>query len=283
MTVADHLVHDMPDRTYHAMTALSSTGARKLLPPSTPAHFKHWRDKPQTFSDAFDMGHVVHRLILGKGAEYVALDPTVHGLKADGTPAANPTATAAWKLAVGEAREAGYTPIHVNDLAAAQEMAAAVFRNAEGNALFANDGDAEVSVFADDPVTGTPLRARFDWLDGDTIVDVKTAMTGAPNEFDRSAAKYGYHIQEMFYRHVAESAGLTINRFVFLVVEKGEPHLVSIHEWDEEARREGKRLVRQAIDTYARCTELDVWPGYAAETNYMSLPTWMLDELELTL
>lgn len=279
MTLTTNVIHDMWDTEYHALhDHLSSTGVRKLLPPSTPAHFKHWRDNPRTTStDAFDLGHVVHRLVLGKGAEYFAMDPQVHGLKKDGTVADSPKATAGWKAAEAEARERGQIPFHINDLTKAEKMAAAVFADPVGNALFAK-GDAEVSIFANDPITGVKLRARIDWLDDTSFVDFKTTANGAPGEFDRAAAKFGYHIQEAFYRHVAECAGLTVDRFVFVAVETTGAHLVSIHEWDEISRVEAKRLVRQAIDTYARCMELNTWPGYAAETNYMSLPIWMLDD-----
>lgn len=272
------LTHDLPDAQYHAMThALSSTGARKLLPPSTPAHFDDWRKKPSRTSDAFDLGHVVHRLILGKGADYDVLDPTVDGLKKDGSPAENPTATATWKARVAEIREAGRTPIHVNDLTAAREMADAVHNDPEAGPLF-KTGEAEVSVFAEDPITGVPLRARFDWLDGPTAIDVKSCLIGAPGEFDRAASKFMYHVQEAFYRHVAEAAGHPIERFIFVAVEKGTPHVVKLHEWDSVAQVEGKRLVRRAIDTFARCTELGAWPAYEPGVNYMSLPEWMLDD-----
>lgn len=277
MTTA--IIHDMWDTEYHSMRdVLSSTGARKLLPPSTPAHFDAWRDAPATTSDAFDLGHVVHRIVLGKGADYFPMDPQVHGLKKDGSVADSPKATGAWKAAESEARTKGLVPIHIDDLSRAQRMAKAVFCNPDANALFVGDGDAEVSIFADDPITGVPLRARVDWLDGTLYLDVKTTTDAAPGEFDRLAAKYGYHVQEMFYRHVAESAGLTVDRFAFVAVETKCPHLVVVHEWDDEARTIGKRAVRQAIDTFAECSRTDTWPGYPMGGHVMSLPTYLLDD-----
>lgn len=273
------IFNNVSDAEYHAMTDhLSSTGVRKLIPPSTPAHFDDWVKNPQPPSDAFDLGHVVHRLVLGKGADYFPMDPKVHGLKKDGTVADSPAATATWKAAAAEARADGKTPIHVDDLATAEKMRSSVFATPDAAALF-KTGEPEVSIFATDPTTGVKLRARFDWLDGHTAVDLKTAANGAPDEFDRDAAKFGYYVQEMFYRHVAECAGWPIDAFKFVVVEKRGPNLTTVHEWDDVARSIGKRLVRQAIDLYARCLEADDWPGYAPGTHVMGLPMWMLDEV----
>jgi hypothetical protein len=281
---ADGIYPDVPDVEYHSdVTTLSSTGARKLLPPSTPAHFRQWRDNPQPPTDAFDLGHVTHSLVLGKGAEFVVLDPEVHGLKKDGTMADNPRATATWKAAAAEARAQGKTPIHVEDHRAALAMADAVFRNTDANAAFAGNGQPEVTVYATDPETGVRLRARFDWLDGGYAVDLKTAQSAEPRDFERAAAKFGYHVQEMFYRHVAELAGLDIARFRFVVVEKTPPHLVTVHEWDEEARRFAAGLVRDAIRQYRDCIRDDVWPPYEPGVHEMCLPSYLFDELELKL
>lgn len=270
------IVRNMLDVEYHALTdSLSSTGARKLLPPSTPAHFKHWRDNPQPPSEAFDLGHVVHALVLGKGAQFTVLDPRIHGLTAKGQPTDSYASTAMWKDKVAEVRAAGLVPIELDKHQAAVAMADAV------RAQFPDEfvtGDAEVTVFGTDPETGVELRARFDWLDEHDAVDLKTALSAEAGEFERAAVKYAYHVQEAFYRHVAECAGLTIHSFKFIVVEKREPYLATVHEWDDFARREAKGLVRQAINTYARCTQLDEWPGYSRETNLMSLPAWMLDD-----
>lgn len=279
------ILYNLPDADYHGdTTRLSSTGARKLIPPSTPAHFRHWVDNPQPPSDAFDLGHVVHSLVLGRGAEFVVLDPAVHGLKKDGAIADNPRATATWKAADADARAQGKTPIHIDVHAAAVAMQMAVFRNPDANAAFAGDGKPEVTIYATDPETGVRLRARYDWLDGNNVVDLKTARSAEPRQFERAAASFGYHIQEAFYRHVAGIAGLHIERFRFVAVEKTEPYLVTVHEWDGEARQYAARLVRDAIRLYHSCVETNSWPPYEGGVHEMALPTYLLDDaLELKL
>ncbi|ORV82862.1 hypothetical protein AWC11_23165 [Mycobacterium interjectum] len=283
------LFADLPDGQYgwisegdyHAdRKRLSSTGARLLLPPSVPARFRWVQDHPQPPKRAYDIGHVAHREILGKGAEITVLDPDVHGLTKDGKPAANPRATAGWKEAEADARRRGTVPIHADDYMAAQRMAAEVFAHPDAGWILA-DGAAEMSLYATGPF-GVPMRARPDSMsypDGNRLwmADVKTSTTADPAEFARKAADFGYHIQAAFYRCVAQLLGLdTDPAFVFIVVEKEPPHLVSVVEWDAEAMAEGDRLVGQALATYARCVETGEWPGYLPGIQPIRLPAWAI-------
>jgi hypothetical protein len=58
---------------------------------------------------------------------------------------------------------------------------------------------------------------------------------------------------------------------------------VSVIELDTEAITEGRRLMREAIDTLARCTETGVWPAYGDDVTLISLPAWALPEMEISL
>jgi hypothetical protein len=276
LNTKDGVYPNISDVEYHGITdSLSSTGARKLLPPSTPEKFKHWRDHPQPPSDAFDIGHVVHALVLGKGAQFTVLNPSVHGLTRKGELTDAYASTSMWKDAVAAVRAAGQVPIHIDNHRAAVEMADAV--HAQVPDAF-TDGEPEVTVFATDPRTGVKLRARFDWLKPGEVVDLKTAASAEPRDFERAAGKFGYYVQEAFYRYVAQLAGLTIERFRFVVVEKADPYPVTEHEYDDVALGVASGLVRQAIDTYAQCAARDEWPGYEPGVHLMSLPPWLLDD-----
>lgn len=271
----------IPDEEYHGdRGSLSSSGARLLLPPSTPAHFRHAMDTPRKPKREFDFGHIAHRLLLGEGARFEVLHPEVVGLKADGTAASNPRATAGWKQAEEDARAAGRVPVHADDHAKAEAMVSAVRRHETAGPLFA-EGVAEVSLFAEDPETGVRLRARPDWwteVDGRaTFVDFKTTVTAEPATFTRKATRdFGYHVQAAFYRRAAALLGLGDVRFLFVAVEKTSPHLPSVVEFDAEALAEADRLVTQAISTYAECCATGRWPGYPPGIHLASLPPWQL-------
>lgn len=211
----------------------------------------------------------------------MVLDPEVNGLKADGSVADKPTATTMWKDAEKNARSRGQIPIHIDEHAKAVAMAAKVLADEEAASIFAS-GEAEMSAYATDPVTGVRLRARLDWInheyhrDGTVLVDdVKTSITANPLELERTFYTLRYWMQRAWYEDVLILAGLAEKvDFVFTVVEKDEPHIVQNVRYLNSAVEEGRRANREAIDIYARCMETGVWPGYSSDIVTIGLPAW---------
>lgn len=262
------IVDDLPDTAYHAdRESLSSSGARMLLPPSTPAKFRYRMDSPPEHRDVFDFGHVAHSLVLGVGSPIVVVD-------------ADSWRTKAAQQEKQAAYDAGHVPILKADHDRAQALADVVREHPIASNLFAG-GQPEKSIYWDDPATGTRLRARPDWLTDiggrPVIVDFKTAQSAAPTEFERKAGTFGYHFQAAFYIDGVKACGLADDpAFVLVAVEKEPPFEVGVYEFDPEAIEFGRKQVRQAIDLYARCVEADEWPGYTDDgIRTISLPGWM--------
>lgn len=280
---ADGVHFDVPDDEYHAdVTALSSSGARLLLPPSAPELFRNAMDTERKPKRDYDFGHIAHRLLLGDGARFEVLHPEVVGCKADGTPAANPRATSAWKQAEQDARAAGRVPVHADDFAKAEAMVSAVRRHPDAGPLF-TAGTPEISLYVTDPDTGVRLRARPDWTisnsDGaiaKTFVDFKTTKCSEPGTFARDGSKYGYHIQAAFYLLVARLLGIQVDRFLFVACEKTAPHMVSVGEFDADDLTATNELVNQAIATFADCARTGVWPGYPPGIHTLRVPPYLL-------
>src|ERR1700750_2142992 len=67
-------VWPIPEADYHARPELSSTGIRRLLPPSCPAKFKHWRENGDPPKQVWDEGSAAHKMLLGVGPELVLVD-----------------------------------------------------------------------------------------------------------------------------------------------------------------------------------------------------------------
>ncbi|NIL77662.1 PD-(D/E)XK nuclease-like domain-containing protein [Rhodococcus sp. B10] len=263
----------IPDSEYHRdKGSLSSSGARKLLPPSCPAIFKWERDHPPESNDNFDLGHAAHTLVLGEGAEIVSLEFDSWSTKAS-------------KEKRDEARAEGKTPLLEKDFRKVHEMAAALRSHPLANILF-HEGVAERSMYYEDPETGVMLRARPDWLPVHSrsrliITDYKTAASANPAKFAKSAAEYGYHIQDPWYRDAAIALGLDDDpAFVFVVQEKSAPYTVSVIELDQDAVNLGRRLSRAAIDIYAKCHANDDWPGWGDDVHQVSLPSWAFYQSE---
>ena len=265
---ADGLYAGIHDSAYHGdRTSLSSSGARRLLPPSCPAIFAYERDNPPKPLPQFDVGKCAHKMILGVGEKIVRVD------------AENWTTKAA-RAKRDQAHADGHVPMLAAELDAAQRMAGAVHSHRLAGALL-RSGEPEMSGYWHDEQTGVRLRFRPDWLTDPRkgriiIVDVKTSVSASPQDFSSSAARYGYAIQAAWY--LAAAKALEIDEepvFLFVVVDKTPPHMVSVIELDADAIAYGRRQMRRAINTYAECETSGVWPGWGNDVHLVGLPRWI--------
>ncbi|MFG2670816.1 PD-(D/E)XK nuclease-like domain-containing protein [Streptomyces sp. NPDC048445] len=260
---------DLSMTEYHAdRSSLSSSGARKLLPPSCPALFRYEQDHPQKPKKTFDIGNAAHREVLGEGPELVLVD-------------AKRWDTNAIRAELAEIRAEGAVPLKRDEYDDVLGMADAIRRHPVASALFNPEhGRPEQSVFWRDP-TGITRRARFDWLpdprEGRLIIpDYKTCRSAEPSALAKAVDEFGYHQQADWYRAGARAAGLGDEHtaFVFVCQEKTAPYLITVFEPDAAALRIGAAKNRRAIETYARCTESGYWPGYSDAIEYLSLPPY---------
>ncbi|MEV0247919.1 PD-(D/E)XK nuclease-like domain-containing protein [Nocardia sp. NPDC050712] len=258
----------VPEEVYHAdRGSLSSSGARKLLPPYSPASFRWMQDSPPERRDYFDVGHAAHSLVLGVGAP-------IHEVRHED-----------WRSkAAREEREECYaegsTPLLSHDYSAVRAMAAAVRAHPLAGALLSR-GLAEQSGYHIDPATGVMLRFRPDYItetrDGrKLIVDYKSSRSADPRAFAASAARYGYHQQQPWYSEGLQAV-LDLDYepdLLFVVQDKNPPYLVSVIGLEEHDIQRGRELNRRAIDIFAECHTTGEWPGYPNEIHYLSLPKW---------
>lgn len=267
-------VYELPEAEYHAHPALSSSGARKLLPPSCPALFRYEQDNPPPTRRVFEIGHAAHALALGTGPELVKID-------------ADEWRTNAIKAEVAEVRARGAVPLKPDQFEHIHAMAKALRANPIASALlYDNGGQSESSLFWTDERTGVDRRARFDLLpersDGRMIIpDYKTADSAAEEKFVKSIVNYGYHQQGSWYLDGAEACGFGDDaQFVYIVQEKSAPYLVNVIGLPEIFIRIGRILNRRAIDLFAECTRTDTWPGYSSDVVYPSPPFWYVNQFE---
>lgn len=265
---------DLPHADYLAHPALSASGAKQIL--RSPAHYQ-WSLTHPEYRAAYDVGTAVHTAVLGTGQDVVVLDYDSWRTKAA-------------QEARADARAAGQVPMLAADYEPVMGMAEAVLAHPIARSILERAGRPEVSLFGQDPDTGVNLRARLDWLpDRDptrrtTCADLKTAASADPADFRAAAAKYGYDIQDAWYQNLVRlTRGDEDTEFVFIVVEKSAPYLVSVIELDAEFRVIGQARMRRAIDTYKACTESGEWPGYPPIIHTVTPPGWLAyaEELEL--
>src|SRR5882724_379572 len=241
-------VYDMPDHEYHDDPvpggSLSSSGARKLLPPYCPARFHYERDNPPESSPEFEFGKAAHRVVLGAGPDVAV--------------------------------------VNAEDWHRVNEMAGALARHPVAGKLFNPAcGKAEQSLFWVDDRSGVWRRARLDWLpDPGTgrlvLVDYKTCGSASPESLQRAVYNYGYHQQASWYLDGARALGMDQHPvFLFVFQEKTAPYLVTVVQPDTDMLRVGARRNIQALDLYRECTATGRWPGYSDEIELVSLPAWV--------
>ncbi len=254
------VVEGMPSDEYHSSPALSSSGAKLLLPPSCPAKYRWVRDHSQKPKREFDFGHAAHGEVLGIG------DP-IEVVDADNwkTKAAQNQAKAA--------RAAGVVPLLAKEWQTVLDMAAAIRAHPIAGPLFApGTGRAELSLFWHDPEFDVQRRARLDWLRPAApgkraiLVDYKTAASAEPGECEHNMHKLGYYRPLPWYLDGISACDLDGGMEPAALIiwqEKTPPYLITPTVPDADALSKGRDLNRKALDVFARCTAAGVWPGYA--------------------
>lgn len=269
-------VYDLPPEVYHAdpapVASLSSTGARRLLPPSCPALFAYEREHGSTESRELDLGKAAHRHVLGIGPELVTVN-------------ADNYLTKAAKTQRDEARAGGAVPLLAREAEQVAAMAAVIRANPTAAALLSN-GRAEQAMFWVDAATGVWCRTMLDWLPtaraGQVmyVPEYKTTRSASPERLDRLVLDHGYHIQAAWALEGIDVLGLAqVAEWVWIWQEKTPPYLITVAPIRDIALRIGRDLVRQAIDKYAKCTATGRWPGYGDdELVHVGLPGWVENE-----
>lgn len=265
-------IYDIPAHVYHAdKQSLSSTGARKLLPPSCPAKFRYEQDHPPARKKELDFGTAVHAYVLGSGPKLVIVKEVD------------------WRSAAARAtKEAaildGNIALLASEYKQVQEMAKALREHRMAGALFAEGaGLAEQSLYWLDRETGVTCRARPDWIPNNgggrlVLPDLKTTVAADDESISKHLHNYGYHQQAAWYLEGARALGLGDRDATFLLVfqEKTPPYLVRAVQLNLMALRVAAAKNRRARLIFAECTATGHWPGYGDDTkaDFVSLPPW---------
>lgn len=268
VTTAEYLADPAPE------PSLSSSIAKLLLDRS-PAHARLAHPKlggvAPTGTAATDIGTLIHRYVLGKGAEVAVID-------------ADDYRTNAAREARDEAREHGRIPALARVVGVAVAAAVCIRRELERVGVVL-DGESEVAILWQEQAENGPIwcRGMLDHVlerDGMLhVYDLKTIHCAHPDDCTRSAINYGYDIQQEAYTRAAERLWPEYEgriEFRFLFVEPDPPHAVTVAQLDATMRERGRRRWREAVETWSRCLHTNAWPGYAQEPVTLWSPGWLL-------
>ena len=258
------IIAGMSNADYHAHDSISKSGIDLIA--RSPAHFRYQEKREPT-----------RAMVIGSALHAAVLEPELFASQYMLLRNVTDRRASEYKQAVAvHGADFVLTGSEADYVAGMQET---VRSHPYAGRVLSDPGRAELSVITTDPVTGVAVRCRFDWLtDAGKPVDLKTTLDARPDAFARSVANYRYHVQAAFYSDVWQwETGETLDRFVFLAIEKSMPHALAPYMLDDEAIAEGRRLYREALNLYADCLDRDEWPGYDAQPQWLCLPAWAVE------
>src|SRR5699024_7625348 len=239
------LHYDIPEPQYHAdPNSLSSSHAKTLIYDGPDAlHEK--AGAPATYNDNFDFGSVVHALVLGVG-DYQIVEHDSYRTK----------------LARAERdalRAKGVAPILPSKMEEALAMQASILRHPEAAELL-SEGAPEVSMWAEDPLTGVVMKGRIDWWNR-AVIDLKTTGTELSRaNWVHTVWSFRYAFQFAYYNKILKLNGIKPRRPRWIVVSKRAPYETGVCAASDELLRRSERDVDRALWLYAHCKENDSWP-----------------------
>lgn len=277
------------NEVYHEHWDAVNAGQLSRLAKS-PMHLKWWLDNREDVtverSKALAIGSAVHCAVLEPHeleSRYACdpMDPHLGGYP-KGWRNSN-----AYKAALAELVGLGFTPLPADDWDVCRRIRESVWSTpSHGLDLLDAADESEVSVVADDPVTGIRCKVRPDLVirAGRIVGELKTTRSAETWSFERDLYQLGYFRAAPFYVDVVGWADQSMAQahHVFLVVEKEPPFAFRTFAMDRESADErmvpswelGRRSYRRLLDLYAHCMESGEWPGYPATTEPISIPGW---------
>jgi hypothetical protein len=275
---------NVTEAAYHAdpcvRPSLSQSIAHTLVTES-PRHawLEHPRlggNKDRVATNAMDEGAILHKLLLGAGAQFEMV-------------VADDWRTNAAKAAREAIQESGKIAILAHKFEKLKTAADRIFQNA-ANQGFPFGGHSELAIeFVDyaDQIKRTRevlCRCRIDQVRKDHIIyDVKKVASANPKDIARKFVEFGYDIQAHAYTRAYEQLvpeALGRSEFIFLFCETEPPYEVVPARLDGCHTEIGKRRWNKALALWDKLlTEGSYpWPGYSDGAITLVPPQWVISQ-----
>lgn len=273
----DHDRYHADDVGLEAPTLNSGIAQMLIDPECTPKHA--WQAHPKlgrmvatedegdeesadTGKTVFDIGHAIHRAILGRGSEYVLCDFKDWRTKAAQTARA-------------EIRGEGKTPLLKKHYDAIQPIADTVRSYLARNGIPPMDEWETEVVYIGQTHHGDPTRCMVDaWHPASrTRMDLKSAACLSDRHIQKAVYEGGYAFQDEFYQRVMECNGDRAARRLILFIDKRAPFCHRLVEVDAFGRSIVAKMVSNAELIWNNSLRygFNEWPDAVHET---TPPDW---------
>lgn len=260
---------ELSNPEYHAVNALSSTGA-KILAKQSAYHYQFARANPPEPTLAMQMGTAVHTGVL----EPEKFEASIICVPADAPrkptaaqwnakrPSVESQLAMDWWTTFNE-RAKGKLVLDAESFDKVHKMVESVRRHDHAMALL-EGGHTELTLMWQDAGFDVPCKCRFDHFGDDmAATDLKTCRDASPDGFARAAADLGYHLSAAHYWSGAEHVLNESPKFwAWICVENVAPYATAVYMCPPDALRAGMRLAQIALGRYRVARSINYWPGY---------------------
>ena len=256
-------VFETTNPDYHAGPGLSYSGLKEFS--ISPAHYQAYLTEPREQTASQLVGELFHMRTL----ERERFDRMVS--KVDNRQ------TKENKAIIAEKEAAGGIVCTSKEYEKVCRMSDAVLAHPFASSLLIHpQGQNEVSVFSQDPLTGITLKCRPDRLiqtERFIVCDLKYYSDLSENGIRSQIRRMKYHWQAAFYLHVC---GLVFNRisnlFCNIFVEDKAPFAVRVVVLDDASLERAYAEIMPLLEKFSECQKLGVWPAFEDGVFTTSLP-----------
>lgn len=269
-----NIVPDMPIDEYHACDGLSSTGVSLILDCPARYNYKYNVERhtltPQELlieNKKYAKGRMVHTLVLEPekfDSQYYVMQEECDLRTKDGK--------AAWAIAADSAGDREM--VRLSDIKDVIKMSDAI--KSMPIFQYLENGNIEHSIFWNDGIYNTALRARPDVYTDELIVDLKT--TSSIVKFEHSIRSFGYYRQAAMQVDGLYKATGRHRAFGFLVVEDKAPYLTKLISLRPDYLEIGRQQYLHAADLYSECKATGIWNGYGDSFTEIETPKYLISE-----
>lgn len=274
-TMKPGIYKDISNDDYHSGPGISKSGISLLL------------DSPEKYKSRYIDGEgqeTTPAMIIGSATHTAVFEPELFDSEYAVAPKVDKrTKAGKAEYAAFVEESEGKTVITLDDMAQIHAIRNSVYDHPKAGPIVMHQGGvAENSIFAEHE-SGTLVKVRPDWLipSMGIIADLKTCQDASPEGFAKSVFNFTYHIQAGMYLSVARAAGIEVDTFLFIAVEKKAPFAVAVYQADAEMIKLGMQEYERGLELYTCCTEHNEWPGYNDnQIAPISLPYWAANRIE---
>lgn len=262
------VISHLPNGKYHDLHSYYSSTALKNIFSSSPYHFIKGQDQPRK-PPTIDMilGSMVHCLVLTPDEfenEFLVMEKVDRRTKVGQQAHADAVNKCGDRQLIDEVTSG-----------IAEAMASELLRDDNISNLLSGCS-SEISYFWECPYSNLKFKARADAVSSSCLIELKTARSAKPADFERHAYNMNYDLSAYHYMEGARVHGQNIDTVYFITIENEWPYACQVFRADEDFLNSGHAKWLETINKLSEAKSSGVWPMYSPKNEILNLsvPRW---------